>query len=159
MKYILGIDPGAHGALAFYDPDNNDLQVFDMPVHIITKNGKKKTTIDLYQLGSILDIWRNDVRHAWVENVNALPGQGVTSMFNFGFAAGCAQMAVAANAIPMSLVAPAVWKRAMGLTNDKDASRRVASMLLPKHANNWPLVKHDGRAEATLLAFYGSKVK
>ena len=155
MNYILGIDPGAHGALAFFDPKANDLQVYDMPTHQIRKNGALKTTIDLYQLGMLLDSWRNKVKHAIIEAPSALPKQGVTSSFNFGFACGCAQMAVAANIIPMTLVPPATWKRAMGLSSDKDEARRKASMLLPVHAKHWPLVKHDGRAEASLLAYFG----
>jgi len=156
LRCILGIDPGLSGAIALYDPDTGDLDVWDMPVHAITVNGKKKNQLDLYQLGTLIDTIAPKVKMAFIEAVHSLPAQGVTSSFNFGFAAGAAQGAVAANLIPMTLVAPATWKRAMRLTADKDVSRQRASQLMPKHAKHWPLVKHDGRAEAALLAWYGA---
>jgi crossover junction endodeoxyribonuclease RuvC len=85
-----------------------------------------------------------------------MPAQGVTSAFNFGFAAGALQGLVAGNAIPMHLVAPLTWKRHYKLSADKDASRRRASQLFPAHSHLWARAKDDGRAEAVLLAYYGS---
>lgn len=157
MTYYLGIDPGLSGALAFYSPEGNTLSIFDMPTHEITVNGKRKRQLDLYSLGRIIDALAHDIAVALVEQVNAMPKQGVTSSFNFGFNAGCAQMAVAALGLPLRTVTPQKWKKEMGLSSDKDASRREASRAMPKHAGLWPLVKHDGRAEAALLAFYASR--
>jgi len=156
MKLIAGIDPGLSGAIAFLDPDTHEIDVYDMPTLTLTRNGKKKRTIDLYALGMLMDSKRNDIRFAVVEAPSSRPGEGVTSAFTFGFVCGCAQMAVAANIVPMELVAPATWKRLLRLSDDKDASRALASRLYPKSANLWPLVKHDGRAEALLLAHYGA---
>lgn len=159
-QYFLGVDPGLSGALAFYDPNTNDLIIHDMPTHQITRNGKIKRQLDLYQLGILIDSMANVTHSAIVEQVGALPGQGVTSMFSFGFSAGAAQAAIAAHLIPMTLVTPANWKRVMGLkTASKDASRLRASQLLPKHAHQWSRIKDDGRAEASLLAIYGAKLK
>lgn len=158
MNYILGIDPGASGALAFYNPKDGHLAVIDMPTKIITKNKKKKVTIDLYQLGSIIDVWKPQVACAYIEQVSAMPGQGVTSCFNFGFAAGAVQAAVAANMIPIHLVTPAVWKRAMGLNSDKGVSRVRATEKFPERSGLWSRVKDDGRAEAALLAHYGANI-
>lgn len=157
MTCILGIDPGLSGALAFYKPVGNSLSIFDMPTHEITVNGKLKRQLDLHELGRIIDTMAADTTLALVEQVNAMPKQGVTSSFNFGFNAGCAQMAVIAFNIPIRLVTPQKWKKQMGLSSDKDASLREASRVMPKHAGLWPLKKHDGRAEAALLAFYGAK--
>lgn len=148
----LGIDPGLSGAIAVYNPDTGDLDVWDMPVHEI--KGKKQ--IDLYQLGVLIDSVKHKIKMAVIEAVHSMPAQGVASSFNFGFAAGAAQGVVAANLIPMTLVPPAVWKRAMGLSADKDVSRQRASQLLPKHSNQWPLKKNDGKAESALLAYYGA---
>lgn len=156
-SFYLGIDPGLSGALAFYNPGANLLSIFDMPTHEIKVNGKLKRQLDLYGLGRIIDTMGHDLVVALVEQVNAMPKQGVTSSFNFGFNAGCAQMAVAALGIPLRLVSPQKWKKEMGLSSDKDASRREASRVMPKHADLWPLVKHDGRAEAALLAYYASR--
>ena len=157
MRYILGVDPGLSGALAFYDPKLNELLVWDMPTHEIKVSGKKKRVIDIYALANIVDNLAAETRIAAVEEVGAMPRQGVTSCFSFGFAAGCAQMAIAANGIALKTVRPAVWKRDMRITADKDNARREASRLLPKHAGLWTLVKHDGRAEAALLACYIAK--
>lgn len=155
VRLVLGIDPGLSGAIAFLDPETHEIEIHDMPVLTITRNGKKKRTIDLYALGMLMDSKRNEIRFAVVEAPSSRPGEGVTSAFTFGFACAAAQMAVAANIIPMDLVAPATWKRALRLSDDKDASRFLASKTYPKSASLWPLVKHDGRAEAVLLAHYG----
>lgn len=155
---ILGIDPGLHGALALFD--GTELTLFDMPLHQVNVNGSKKSSIDLYQLGNWLDLHRNRIRTAVIEQVGAMPKQGVTSSFNFGFTAGAIQGAVAANQIPMVLVRPNIWKRGFGLLGqDKDASRAAASRLAPQHASHWPLKKHVDRAEAFLLAYYGTKLQ
>lgn len=157
-RAILGIDPGLSGALALWN--GTTLSVFDVPTIARKVNGKTKQQVDAYQLGNWLDIHRVSIRFAIIEQVNAMPAQGVTSSFNFGYTAGVIQGAVAANQIPMRLVVPSVWKRAFGLIGqDKDASRAAASRLAPKHAEHWPLKKHDGRAEAFLLAFYGAMIE
>jgi crossover junction endodeoxyribonuclease RuvC len=153
-RLTLGIDPGLSGALAFYDQAWDTLEVFDMPTHTIKSGTKMKRKIDLHGLAAIVGERKLLVKLGVVENVGAMPGQGVTSMFSFGFSAGCAQMALAAMSIPMQLVTPAVWKKDMKLNNNKDDARRAASRLMPKHAHHWPLVKHDGRAEAALLAYW-----
>ncbi len=155
VPVYMGIDPGYSGAIAFYSPTLNDLMVFDMPTFKITVNRKKKNQIDMHQLAKIAGN-NQGVKLALVEQVNALPAQGVTSCFNFGFAAGAAQMAVVAAGFPMELITPMKWKKAMGLSKDKDASRRLASRLMPKHAHNWTRVMDDGRAEAALLAYYAA---
>lgn len=156
---ILGVDPGLHGALAFYDlaMPGPCIEVFDMPTHTITVNGKQRTRLDLHQLADLVARHAARCTLAVIEDVHAMPKQGVSSSFSFGFAAGAAQAIVAAHDIPVRMVQPAAWKRAYGLTSDKDASRQRASQLLPAFAHLWPLAKHDGRAEAVLLALYGGK--
>lgn len=155
MSYFLGIDPGLSGALAFFDPVSNDLQVMDMPTHTITVNAKKKRRLDLNSLDVIFSsMLAVKTTIAVIENVNAMPKQGVTSSFNFGFTAGALNAFLAAKRIPFVSVAPATWKKIMRVTSDKDATRREASRLMPMHADKWRQVKDDGRAEAALLAYY-----
>lgn len=158
-RFYLGIDPGLTGALAFYDPVTGDLEIFDMPTFKEERNSKTKMTLDLYQLARIVDDKASQVKQAVVELVNAMPKQGVTSSFSFGFSAGAAQTIVAANMIPMILVAPLRWKKVLKLNASKDASRIKASQVMPRHAHLWSLKKHDGRAEAALLAYYGVMMK
>lgn len=154
MRWFLGIDPGLTGALAFYDPLTGGLEIADMPTHKIRRNGKQRQRLDLGSLANILDNYAKDVKCAIIEEVGAMPKQGVSGVFNFGFNAGCAEMAVAANFISYQLVRPQVWKKRLSVPRDKNEARRYASRIFPKHANDWPLVKHDGRAEAALLAHY-----
>ena len=152
MKPIAGIDPGASGAIAVLTGD--ELEIIDMP----TLEIRGKRILDLGTLARFFDLHGAGLSLAVIEDPHAMPGQGVSSMFKFGFACGAVQAFVASAFIPVKLVAPAQWKRAMGLTSDKDASRRLASQLLPRWSHLWARVKDDGRAEAALLALYGRKL-
>jgi len=151
MIYI-GIDPGFSGAIAFYAPKENIVSIYDMPVY---QNAKGKTEINLYELHEILAPETDDPHMAIIEQVAAMRGQGVTSMFRFGQSYGATQMAVAAHKIPMQFVTPAKWKSYLGLSRDKGVSRSLASQRFPKQADLFKRVKDDGRAEAALLALYG----
>ena len=152
---ILGIDPGLSGALCLYEHPH--ATIIDIPTIEVKTNNSTKRQVDLYQLGNWLDLHRNQISKAVIEHVGSMPAQGVTSSFNFGFTAGAIQGAVAANQIPVVLVRPNIWKKHFGLIGQtKDASRAAASRIAPQHTHLWPLKKHDGRAEAFLLAVYGS---
>lgn len=151
MIYI-GIDPGFSGAIAFYAPKENIVSIYDMPVY---QNAKGKTEINLYELHEILAPETDEPHMAIIEQVAAMRGQGVTSMFRFGQSYGATQMAVAAHKIPMQFVTPAKWKSYLGLSRDKGVSRSLASQRFPKQADLFKRVKDDGRAEAALLALYG----
>jgi crossover junction endodeoxyribonuclease RuvC len=154
----MGVDPGVGGAIATWDPEMKALWVTDMPTHTVTINRKKRPRLDLYQFTRIMDMWPGITR-AYIEDPHAMPGQGATSSFSFGFACGAAQMAVAAHMIPMTLFQPNMWKRLLRLTDDKDASRRRASQELPKFSHYWERKQDDGRAEAALLAVYGPQLQ
>lgn len=151
---ILGIDPGLSGALAF--KGENTLVAIDMPTVSIQRNGKNKREIDLAGLVSDIDAL-GPVEHAYVEQVGAMPGQGVSSVFSFGKSYGSILGILAAKRIPYTLVSPVRWKKALQVPAGKDAARHRASQLLPQYAELWPLVKHDGRAEAALIAVYGER--
>jgi crossover junction endodeoxyribonuclease RuvC len=154
ITYIAGIDPGLSGAIALYRED--ELTIYDMPTHEITTNGKKRRRLDLYALAHWFDLNGFSIWQAVIEDVHAMPGQGVSSSFKFGFVAGAVQAMVAAHFVAVKLVSPRVWKSALKLTADKDASRLRASQIFPKHSHLWARAKDDGRAEAALLAYYGS---
>lgn len=148
---IIGIDPGLLGAIAFYNGLN--LYVYDIPTFAIERNGKAKRQINLQGLIEI--IAKHHATHAYLENVNAMPGQGVSSMFQMGRGFGQIEMGLAAMDVPVTYVTPQVWKKALSVPKDKDGARQRASQLMPKHSNHWLLKKHDGRAEAALIAYYG----
>lgn len=152
---ILGIDPGLSGALSWLYPDGA-CHVEDMPTFSVTRNKGKKRHLDLPSL--LRMVRERPYDHAFLEAVSAMPKNGAVSSFSFGRSFGASEMMLAALGLPYDMVVPAVWKRVMGFPADKDAARSRASQLLPQHAHLWPLVKHDGRAEASGLALYGRGV-
>ena len=155
MKLIVAIDPGLSGAVAFLDADLG-LEVFDMPVHKLKRNGKTKREVDRYELARIIDA-HAPISHAFVEQVGAMPGQGVSSMFQFGRSLGIVEGVLAANFVPTDYVTPRKWRSALGVRAGKDGSRARASELMPRHAGQWTRVKDDGRAEAALIALFGAR--
>jgi crossover junction endodeoxyribonuclease RuvC len=153
--HFMGIDPGLSGAIAVFDPEANAVQCFDMPTFKIMG----KSHVDLYGIARIVDTFTGLIKLAVIEDVGARPGQGVSSMFKFGFSAGAVQGVVAANFIPTRTPRPQQWKKIVGLPHgaDKTASRRLACQKWPAFSHLWARVKDDGRAEAALLAYFGSK--
>lgn len=149
MKTTLGIDLGLTGALAYWD--GRELLISDMPVFEI----KKRKALDIQKLKSI--ILENRPDHAVVEKLTPLPKVGGLQSFSMGHSEGLVLGLLAAYNIPYTLVRPAQWKADMKCPKDKDAARRRASELLPQFSHNWDLKKHDGRAEASLLALWGLK--
>ena len=148
---VLGIDPGLSGAFALFTPTTGALVVFDMPTFTLSRGGKTKRDPDATELARLVDA-AGPIAHAFVESVGAMPGQGVSSVFAFGLALGI----LAANFIPLTMVAPVKWKRALGVPAEKDGARARASQLMPAHAGLWSRCKDDGRAEAALIAYYGA---
>lgn len=160
MNCYLGIDPGGSGALALFHPESRKLQVVDMPTHQVVVSKKNRTRIDLHGLAQQLQDWKVYAAFAAIEEVHSTPMDGPVGAFAFGEAFGAAKMGLAAIGIPYQLVPPQEWKMAFRLIGkDKDESRLRASQILPEHAQNWRLKKHDGRAEAVLIALYGAKLK
>lgn len=155
-KYIAGLDPGLSGAICLYAPET-PLIIFDMPTLEITRNGKKRNQIDLYALARWIDEHSSLISKAYIENPQGMPAMASNATYRLGLNVGIAQMAIASAFIPMHLVAPASWKKAMRLTKDKDGCRLRASEEFPNEAHNWSRVKDDGRAESALLALWGSK--
>jgi crossover junction endodeoxyribonuclease RuvC len=151
---VAGIDPGLSGAVALLDAETGAvIDIFDAPTLALSRGGKAKRDIDVHALAGALD--RDRIGHAFVEQVGAMPGQGVSGVFAFGKAYGITIGVLATLGAPMSFIAPQVWKRALQVPAAKDGARARASMLIPAAAHHWPLVKHDGRAEAALIATYG----
>lgn len=149
MTIIMGIDPGLSGAVAFYFPMVRDkVAVNDMPL----AGGE----INVSELARMIKVHRPTM--AVLERVNAMPGQGVVSMFNFGRAYGDVRGVIGALDVPLHLVTPQKWKKHYGLTSNKDESRLRAIRMFPTVAERFNLKKHDGRAEAALLALYGAEV-
>lgn len=155
---ILGIDPGLTGAIAATDTRAGTLEIHDMPTML---HGVARTARQVIDEGTVLALFQlyagMGYRDAVLESVGGLPGQSAPAAFNFGRGYGVLRMGLTAAGIALHPAAPATWKQHMRVPKDKKAARQRASELLPTHAHLWPLVKHDGRAEAALLALYGER--
>ena len=147
---ILAIDPGLGGALACYNDELFALAVVDMP----TLKTKTRQHIAEAELVRIIRAYAPHV--AVIEQVHALPKQGVTSTFNFGLGYGLARGILAALEIPVTFLTPPVWRRiaqVQGLAGDKAASRLRAMQLFPKEAHLFSKARDHGRAEAALIGY------
>jgi crossover junction endodeoxyribonuclease RuvC len=154
MSRILGIDPGASGALCFLCTKTQILEIYDMPTVTIKRGTRQVRQVNAALLVDILKQGKADL--AIVEAVHAMPGQGVSSMFAFGRAMGVIEGALAGLSIPQTLVPPSEWTKAMRVKGGKDGARNRAIELYPRHSNLFARVKDDGRADATLIATYGA---
>jgi crossover junction endodeoxyribonuclease RuvC len=150
---ILGIDPGAAGAIAWLSLTGELLAVEDMPAAHVLIGTKARLRVSAPMLAAL--IRETMPTAAFVEKVGAMPGQGTASMFSFGFSAGLVDGVLAGLGIPTTYVTPQSWKKAAGLTSDKSAVRLRAAQLWPDMARHFARVKDDGRAEAALIARFG----
>jgi crossover junction endodeoxyribonuclease RuvC len=141
---IMGVDCGAMGAFSLY-VDGKFERVIDMPCVEVIRGGKKKNHISAQ--GVAAAIKELNPTHAIVEKVGAMPGQGVTSMF-----------ALAALSVPITFVTPQAWMKATACGKGKDAIRHRCMELNPDHQQLFARVKDSGRADATMMAYYGSKL-
>ena len=158
---IIGIDPGLSGAVAILK-DNKVLNIFDMPV--MSEGKKNKKQLNSAQLVNIIkDNTKNDVEIAVVvEQVNAMPGQGVTSMFNFGQTFGAIKGVCAALNLPIFFVRPSKWKKHFELINSsKDSSRTKVIEMYPSLSNQLTKKKDVNKSDAILIAkfYYETKFK
>ena len=153
---IIGIDPGISGAICFFE--NGEVKdVIDMPSMAEGKKNKKQ--INGPQLFNELDSRIKDTQRknisVVVERVSAMPGQGVTSMFNFGQSFGILKGVCSAMNLSMHFVRPAKWKKHFNLINaSKDASRTKAIEIFPYFSINLSKKKDANKADAILIASY-----
>lgn len=155
----VGIDPGLNGALACIADDGRLMHTADMPTVQVKRGRGFKTEVSPSLLAHLLAIqFSEPPLLAVLEDVNATPQMGTTSAFSFGRSKGVLEGALAMLAWPVEYVAPATWKKAMGLTKDKGACRAAALKAWPAQAGDFARVKDDGRAEAALLAEFGRRL-
>ena len=129
---IIGIDPGISGSICFFE-DGKILEVIEMPVMTEGKKNKKQVNgAQIYNEFLKRINKKDDEIRVVIEQVSAMPGQGVTSMFNFGQSFGILKGICSAMQLPMFFVRPAKWKKYFNLINSqKDASRTRAIEIFP----------------------------
>ena len=156
---IIGIDPGLNGAIVIME-NNKVLSVFDMPV--MSEGKKNKRQLNSAQLVRIIkeNTLANDDINVVVEQVNAMPGQGVTSMFNFGQTFGAIKGVCAALELPIFFVRPAKWKKHFELINaSKDSSRTKVIEMYPTLSNDLAKKKDVNKSDAILIARFFSETR
>jgi crossover junction endodeoxyribonuclease RuvC len=148
---IVGVDPGKKGALALIDTSTGSVQIEDMP---LVSYGKKELVSGI-GIAQIIENWMPDA--GVIERVSARPGQGSVSMFNFGASYWGAKSVIECFCPFVMLVTPQVWKKRLNLIGtDKEAARELAIRLHPQAAHMLKRKKDEGRAEALLIATYGT---
>ena len=156
---IVGIDPGLSGAIAILK-ENKVLGIFDMPVMAEGKKNKKQ--LNSAQLVNILkeNIQDKEESAVVVEQVNAMPGQGVTSMFNFGQTFGAIKGVCAALELPIFFVRPSKWKKHFELINSsKDSSRTKVIEMYPSLYNQLSKKKDVNKSDAILIARFFNETR
>ena len=153
---ILGIDPGVSGAISVLE-NKKVIEVFEMPTMIDLKKNKKQ--VNGSQVSNIIKEKINSNKGkeiiVVVEHVNAMPGQGVTSMFNFGQSFGVIKGICSALSLPIYFVRPSKWKKHFNLIKtNKDASRTKAIEIYPEISSNLSRKKDSNKADAILIARY-----
>ena len=155
MSIVLGIDPGVSGAIARLGGGGKYYWVEDMPTVLANKSSNRRmvSPADLSRILRTAMLDADGDIQAITENVASMPKQGVASVFAFGKSYGILLGSLAALGIPCHIVTPGKWKKHFALGADKEQSRELAQRFWPLAPLN--LKKHDGRAEALLLArFY-----
>ena len=153
---IIGIDPGISGSICFLE-DGKILDVIEMPT--MTEGKKNKRQVNGAQIYNeiskrINKSEKNNIRVV-IEQVSAMPGQGVTSMFNFGQSFGILKGICSAMQLPVYFVRPAKWKKYFGLINsEKDASRTKAIEMFPYFSSQLSKKKDSNKADAILIASF-----
>ena len=153
---IIGIDPGITGSICFFQ-DGKIIDVVEMPNMPEGKKNKKQVNgAQIYYEISlrIKDIKKEDIKVV-IEQVSAMPGQGVTSMFNFGQSFGILKGICSAMQLPMYFVRPIKWKKYFNLINsEKDASRTKAIEVFPYFSSELSRKKDSNKADAILIASF-----
>ena len=158
---IIGIDPGITGSICFFQ-DGKIIDVVEMPNMPEGKKNKKQVNgAQIYYeiFLRIKDLKKEDIKVV-IEQVSAMPGQGVTSMFNFGQTFGAIKGVCAALELPIFFVRPSKWKKHFELINSsKDSSRTKAIEMYPTLSNQLAKKKDVNKSDAILIARFYSDTR
>ena len=153
---IIGIDPGISGALCFFE-DGKIIDLVEMPNMAEGKKNKRQVNgAQIYnEISSRIKNFKKKDIKVIIEHVTAMPGQGVTSMFNFGQSLGVLKGVCSAMQLPVYFVRPVKWKKYFNLINsEKDASRTKAIEIFPYISSKLSKKKDSNKADAILIASF-----
>jgi crossover junction endodeoxyribonuclease RuvC len=165
MRAVIGIDPGASGAIATLLGTTNFVEMHDMPSMKVKVGGTMRDRVDTHGIYHLLYQKRSlhKIDLVVIEEVQGFTGQSASAAFTFGKATGLVEGVCVALNLPYQLVSPRVWKKAMSLGSDKSLAVQAATRALPTSRGHWePGAKgakaiREGRAEAALMAVYGMR--
>ena len=154
--FIIGIDPGISGSICFFE-NGVILDVLEMPT--MTDGKKNKKQVNGSQIFNEISKRTQKIDNknikVVIEQVSAMPGQGVTSMFNFGQSFGILKGICSGMQLPVFFVRPAKWKKYYNLINsEKDASRTRAIEIFPYFSSQLSRKKDSNKADAILIASF-----
>ena len=153
---IIGIDPGISGSICFFG-DGKIIDIIEMPTMAEGKKNKRQVNgSQIYNEISkrVKNFDKQNIR-VIIEQVSAMPGQGVTSMFNFGQSYGILKGICSAMQLPMYFVRPVKWKKYFNLINsEKDASRTKSIEIFPYFSSQLSKKKDSNKADAILIASF-----
>jgi crossover junction endodeoxyribonuclease RuvC len=160
----IGIDPGLNGAVAVIDERLDPrcrASVSDTPTMVVSGGDKEKRVYNKAAMAALLTPYVGQDVLVILESVHSMPKQGVASSFAFGRGLGMWEGIIAALALPLEMPSPQRWKKEVlaDQGKSKDAARYKTVQLFPEIADLFKLVKHDGRAEALLMAVYGQRLR
>ena len=153
---IIGIDPGISGSICFFE-DGKIIDVVEMPTMTEGKKNKRQVNgSQIYnEISQRIHKFENNEIRVIIEQVSAMPGQGVTSMFNFGQSFGILKGICSSMQLPMYFVRPAKWKKYFNLINSqKDASRTKAIEIFPYFSRQLSKKKDSNKADAILISSF-----
>jgi hypothetical protein len=152
---VLGVDPGICGACALLEIDEDNIRVFDtIDIPTIGTGAKERVNVHAVQEW----ILRHGPRFGFIERGQALPKQGASSGYKYGRSVGALEATITLCNVPLEIIEPAMWKRALRLPGrDKEQSRQKALAIFPQAASWLARRKDHQRAEAMLIALYGAR--
>jgi len=154
----MGIDPDLKGAITIYNPKSGILEhIYDMPLTPYSKR-KYKKVLDKAAIMLIFEMHKDELALAVIEKIGVMPGDGRVGAFTFGYHYGLLEMGLYFAGIKTLKAIPSVWKASLGLSSDKDESRRKAASIFKTKSVYFMRKKDHGRAEAALLCLVGVPV-
>ena len=153
---IIGMDPGISGAICFFE--NGEVkEIIDMPNMADGKKNKRQINgPQIYnEISSRIKNTPKKEIVVVIEQVSAMPGQGVTSMFNFGQSFGVLKGICSAMQLSMYFIRPVKWKKYFGLIKtEKDASRTKVIEIFPYISSQLSRKKDSNKADAILISSF-----
>ncbi|WP_250518616.1 hypothetical protein [Caballeronia sp. ATUFL_M1_KS5A] len=158
---IVGIDPGVKGALAFLGADGA-LKVHDMPIRQAMRTGKVKNEVDPVGLQKLVrsGVPADQTALVVMEDLNTFAGGSVQTMGSLEATKAVIRTVMELNRLDVAFISPRVWQSFFGIKRTQSSDTKEQSLKIARELygrDHCPLQKHDGRADAILIARYAQR--